>query len=66
MIKHLFSASLATLLCAHAFAQKQTPGLTSKSEQINVPFKVEADRFADIQVLRYQVPGFETLSAKQI
>ena len=65
MIKHLFSASLATLLCAHAFAQKQTPGLTSKSEQINVPFKVEADRFADIQVLRYQVPGFETLSAKQ-
>ncbi len=65
MIKYLFSASLATLLCVHAFAQKQTPGLTSKSEQINVPFKVEADRFADIQVLRYQVPGFETLSAKQ-
>jgi dipeptidyl-peptidase-3 len=65
MIKHLFSASLATLLCIQAFAQKQTPGITSKSELINVPFKVEADRFADIQVLRYQVPGFETLSAKQ-
>jgi dipeptidyl-peptidase-3 len=65
MIKHLFSASLATLLCIHAFAQKQAPGLTSKNEQINIPFKVEADRFADIQVLRYQVPGFETLSAKQ-
>jgi dipeptidyl-peptidase-3 len=65
MIKYLFSASLATFLFVHASAQKQTPGLTSKSEKINVPFKVEADRFADIQVLRYQVPGFETLSAKQ-
>ncbi|MFM2195522.1 MAG: hypothetical protein RL092_1122, partial [Bacteroidota bacterium] len=27
MIKHLFSASLATLLCIQAFAQKQTPGI---------------------------------------
>src|SRR5688572_25025343 len=29
------------------------------------PFKYEADRFADIQVLRYQVPGFEKLSLRQ-
>ncbi|HEY0944006.1 MAG TPA: dihydrofolate reductase, partial [Opitutaceae bacterium] len=29
------------------------------------PFVYEADRFADIQVLRYQVPGFEELSLKQ-
>ncbi|WP_148218138.1 dipeptidyl-peptidase 3 family protein [Opitutus terrae] len=28
-------------------------------------FKPEADRFADIQVLRYQVPGFEHLSLRQ-
>jgi len=28
-------------------------------------FKYEADRFADIQVLRYQVPGFEQLSLQQ-
>ena len=28
-------------------------------------FAYEADRFADIQVLRYQVPGFERLSPKQ-
>jgi dipeptidyl-peptidase-3 len=28
-------------------------------------FKYEADRFADIQVLRYQVPGFENLSLRQ-
>lgn len=28
-------------------------------------FKLEADRFADVQVLRYQVPGFEQLSLQQ-
>lgn len=28
-------------------------------------FKVEAESFADIQVLRYQVPGFDQLTAKQ-
>lgn len=28
-------------------------------------FEYEADRFADIQVLRYQVPGFEQLSLRQ-
>jgi len=30
-----------------------------------VPFKVSADRFADIEVLRYQVPGFEDLSLQE-
>lgn len=29
------------------------------------PFEYKADRFADIQVLRYQVPGFEQLSLQQ-
>ena len=29
------------------------------------PFEYKADRFADIQVLRYEVPGFESLSLKQ-
>src|SRR5215216_1099366 len=28
-------------------------------------FEFKADRFADIQVLRYRVPGFEQLSLKQ-
>ena len=28
-------------------------------------FNVEADRFDDIQVLRYQVPGFNELSLQQ-
>ena len=28
-------------------------------------FKVQVDRFADIEILRYQVPGFEGLSLRQ-
>ncbi len=28
-------------------------------------FEVECDRFADLQVLRYEIPGFEELSAQQ-
>ena len=28
-------------------------------------FKVQVDRFADIEILRYQVPGFEDLSLRQ-
>lgn len=28
------------------------------------PFQVEAERFADLRVLRYQVPGFEALDVK--
>ncbi|HNQ13529.1 MAG TPA: dihydrofolate reductase, partial [Bacteroidia bacterium] len=36
-----------------------------KSEVSETEFVVEADRFADLQVLRYQVPGFESLSVQQ-
>ena len=28
-------------------------------------FKYAVDKFADLQILRYEVPGFETLTAKQ-
>ena len=28
-------------------------------------FKVQVDRFADIEILRYQVPGFNDLSLRQ-
>lgn len=32
---------------------------------VKAPFKVSSDRFADVEVLRYQVPGFEELSLKE-
>ncbi|MEZ5018072.1 MAG: hypothetical protein R2800_13520 [Flavipsychrobacter sp.] len=34
-------------------------------EEAKSEFKVEAEQFADLKVLRYQIPGWETLSAQQ-
>lgn len=36
-----------------------------KSGDVNSNFEVECDRFADLQVLRYEIPGFEDLTPKQ-
>ncbi len=36
-----------------------------KPETQEKPFEYRSEQFADIQVLRYQVPGFENLTAKQ-
>jgi dipeptidyl-peptidase III len=41
------------------------PAARSAESAPATSFKYEADRFADIQVLRYQVPGFEKLSPRQ-
>ena len=47
----------------------QDPADTSSAVEPAVPakapFKVASDRFADVEVLRYQVPGFEELSLKE-
>lgn len=40
-------------------------GCEEKKEVTNEKFTYEVDEFADIQILRYQVPGFEELSLKQ-
>ena len=59
------------LLAAVAIAgcsPKQTAEAPASVEPASVdkaPFQVSADRFADIEVLRYQVPGFEELSLKE-
>ncbi len=65
MIRFLTVLTFCFILFSGAIAQKTTPGIISKGDRPFQPFIVEADRFADIQVLRYQVPGFETLTAKQ-
>ena len=63
---HLSIVSLIILTSTLLQAQKTTPGQLA---QIRPPsttgFVVEAERFADVQMLRYQVPGFETLTPKQ-
>src|SRR5688572_30182911 len=58
--------TLLTFLCGNAFclmnllgAEPATPGPTSVTTSSG--FKVVADQFADIQVLRYQVPEFDQL-----
>src|SRR4051812_10967198 len=50
----LFLFSIATAQIAVAAEPAKSPG-----------FEFKTDRFADIQVLRYRVPGFENLSLKQ-
>ncbi len=63
---------LLLLLAAFAFSSINTSLLaqTGKPSKVRIDskpeeFKVEADRFGDVLVLRYQVPGFENLSVKQ-
>ena len=40
-------------------------GCESKQQVSNENFDYTVDKFADLQILRYQVPGFEELSLKQ-
>ena len=41
------------------------PATESATEAKKDTFQFKADRFADIQVLRYRIPGFEELSLQQ-
>ena len=42
-----------------------TAALATTAMAQNSDFNYSVDRFADIEVLRYQVPGFEDLSLQQ-
>ncbi|VAW19740.1 Dipeptidyl-peptidase III, partial [hydrothermal vent metagenome] len=35
------------------------------NKEAQAPFKYEVEQFADVKILRYQIPGFEELSLKQ-
>ena len=61
---------LSTLLATAAIAlftacnsNETTSKETSKTKEAN--FDVMAESFGDLQILRYQVPGFEKLTAKE-
>ena len=54
----MMAISAVVLSSYQAVAQKPT---SPKKESFNVM----AESFADLQVLRYQVPGFEKLTPKQ-
>lgn len=60
----LFAFGLAALSPQSAMAQtKSKKGATQKTT--SKEFDVAAESFADLQLLRYQVPGFETLTPQQ-
>jgi dipeptidyl-peptidase-3 len=56
-----------TSSCGDRTASDNAKVDTLDAEQVGYDpnFKVEAEAFADLQVLRYQVPGFEQLSLKE-
>ncbi len=64
------SIQLAVMLVAVAFVMACNNTGAKKNEKSEAPttensFDVSADRFADIQVLRYQIAGFNELSLKE-
>lgn len=58
----LFSFAILGLISCGGEKKESAPETAKTSAE---PFEVEADRFADLQVLRYEVKGFEGLSPKQ-
>lgn len=58
MKKQLLSAALVVSLFSACGSTPQTPAETEK-------FDYTVEQFADLQILRYRVPGFETLTLDQ-
>lgn len=74
------TASCLVLITACTDPNEATPEIELSSQEVSTtvelasnnieisssaPFEFEADRFADIRVLRYEVPGFDALSEEQ-
>lgn len=53
------------LLMANSCSNHKTDNTTVSQDTAKKEFNYLADRFADIQVLRYQIPGFDELPLKQ-
>jgi len=62
----LAGLALTLASCNNPDAGKDTAAATTDSTKMNPEnFEYIADQFADLRVLRYNVPGFEQLSTKQ-
>ena len=59
----LIAASAFALISWQMDAPKEHETVVKESKESK--FEVKVDRFADIQVLRYQVPGLDQLTTKQ-
>ncbi|MGB5357539.1 MAG: dihydrofolate reductase [Eudoraea sp.] len=53
------------LLLSLTWACKHEPEVVETVTEVESEFEYNVDQFADLRILRYQVPGFEELSAKQ-
>ena len=58
-IKHLFSTILVAVLL---FSYQDT---NAQKKKVKSDFNYVAEQFADVKILRYQIPGFEQLSLQQ-
>lgn len=73
MIKNLFAfivMSTFVISCSNngssgAAATEDSTHIDTTTATYDTTFKVEAESFADIQILRYQVPGFNQLTLQQ-
>ena len=65
--KPLLLLSATCIIIASSCSQNKNneTDKTKVAEIDTVPFEVDAERFGDLQVLRYQVKGFEELSLQQ-
>ena len=64
----LFAGILITLIsvsCSNNKSEPTASGTTDSTEGYDPDFKVANVEFADLQLLRYQVPGFNELSLQQ-
>ena len=65
-MKKYLSISMALLLVACGQEQAPVDATVADAEHaLAAEFEIQADRFADAQVLRYLVPGFDELSLKE-
>lgn len=66
-IKQFLLVGASSLMIASGCSNDKQPkqDMTKRAEADTMPFEVDAERFADLQMLRYQVKGFEELSAQQ-
>jgi dipeptidyl-peptidase III len=60
----LFGLAMALVACHQPAPQNSTASNTTCTDS-DSGFVYEADRFADIRILRYRIPCFERLTAKQ-
>ena len=56
---------MITTLSAGALMYSCSSNQNKEQGKTESSFEVECDRFADLQVLRYEIPGFEELTPQQ-